>query len=121
MLVCAVLESAPLVEHALRNTLVADALSLQFRLPPSNMAPPAAKATPAIANGAPTVDTLVVTSVWAVHILRTLCQVARIPLGQEIAGFATVVINGEVSLGFFSNHWLAGRQPTTRNNFFVDL
>ena len=31
----AVLASPALVEHALRNTLVADALSLQFRLPPS--------------------------------------------------------------------------------------
>lgn len=69
------LESAPLVEHALRNTLVADALSLQFRVPPANVALPAAKTSASIAGSCPHVETLVVTSVWAVHVLRTLCQV----------------------------------------------
>lgn len=69
------------MEHALRNTLVADALSLQFRLPPANMPPPTVKSSPTIANGAPTVDALVVTSVWAVHILRMLCQVEAMSCG----------------------------------------
>ena len=39
----AVLAIPALVEHALRNTLVADALSLQFRLPPTGASQPTAK------------------------------------------------------------------------------
>ncbi|CAL8464121.1 g3656 [Coccomyxa elongata] len=61
-----------LVEYALRQTLVADALSLQFRLPPQGIPAPTARKSAAIANGADVVDALVVTSVWAVHLLRTL-------------------------------------------------
>ena len=64
-----------LVEYALRQTLVADAVSLQFRLPPPGVPPPVARRSPAIAHNAPVVDTLVITSVWAVHLLRTLSQV----------------------------------------------
>jgi len=72
----AVLESDSLVEYALRQTLVADAVSLQFRLPPPGVPAPTPRKSNAIAHGAPVVDTLVITSVWAVHLLRTLSQVA---------------------------------------------
>lgn len=63
------------MEYALRQTLVADAVSLQFRLPPPGVPAPAPRRSAAIAGGAPVVDTLVITSVWAVHLLRSLSQV----------------------------------------------
>ncbi len=63
------------MEHALRQTLVADALSLQFKLPPPGEPAPAARSSAAVAGGSPVVDAVAVTSVWAVHLLRTLCQV----------------------------------------------
>lgn len=71
----AVLGEDSLVEYALRQTLVADAVSLQFRLPPPGVPPPVSRRSPAIAHNTPVVDTLVITSVWAVHLLRTLSQV----------------------------------------------
>ena len=81
------LSNASLVEHALRNTLVADALSLQFRLPPPNAPPPTARSSVSLAGGAPCVSTLLVTSVWAVHLLRLLalvrCHVFK--LGRIVA------------------------------------
>ena len=77
----AVLGEDSLVEYALRQTLVADAVSLQFRLPPPGVPPPVARRSPAIAHNAPVVDTLVITSVWAVHLLRTLSQVTGQSLG----------------------------------------
>jgi hypothetical protein len=70
-----VLASDNLVEYALRQTLVADSMSLQFRLPPPGVAAPLARRSDSIAGGSSVVDALVVTSVWAVHILRSLCQV----------------------------------------------
>ena len=71
----AVLGADALVQYALRQTLVADAVSLQFRLPPPGVPAPAARRSSAVVGGAPVVDALVVTSVWAVHLLRTLCLV----------------------------------------------
>lgn len=73
----AVLGEDSLVEYALRQTLVADAVSLQFRLPPPGVPPPVSRRSPAIAHNTPVVDTLVITSVWAVHLLRTLSQVTQ--------------------------------------------
>jgi hypothetical protein len=67
---------APLVlEHALRHTLVADSLSLQFRLPPVGVPLPGPRVSPEVLGGTPAVDCLVMTSVWAVHGLRLLAQV----------------------------------------------
>ncbi len=65
------------MEYALRQTLVADAVSLQFRLPPPGVPAPVPRRSSAIAGGTPVVDTLVITSVWAVHLLRSLSQVRR--------------------------------------------
>ena len=87
----AVLGEDSLVEYALRQTLVADAVSLQFRLPPPGVPPPVSRRSPAIAHNTPVVDTLVITSVWAVHLLRTLSQVIALCYGRcvspEIARF----------------------------------
>ncbi|KAK9844911.1 hypothetical protein WJX74_008601 [Apatococcus lobatus] len=69
-----VLSNPGLVEHALRQTLVADALSLQFRLPPPSLPPPAARSLAHVAGRTPVVDALVLTSVWAVQVLRILSQ-----------------------------------------------
>ena len=71
----AVLREQAIVQHALRQTLVADALTLQLKLPPAGIPAPVARSSPTVAGGAPVVDVLAVTSVWAVHILRSLSQV----------------------------------------------
>ncbi len=73
-----VLGNPVLVEHALRQSLVADAQTLQFKLPPPGVSAPPARKSVTVAGGADVVDALVVTSVWAVHLLRTLCQVRLI-------------------------------------------
>ncbi|KAG2446125.1 hypothetical protein HXX76_000723 [Chlamydomonas incerta] len=72
-----VLEHPALVEHALRMTLVTDAVSLQFRLPPPGLSLPTPRSSKAVAGGTPVVDTVVVTSVWAVEVLRSLCKEPR--------------------------------------------
>ena len=69
------LREQAIVQHALRQTLVADALTLQLKLPPAGVPAPVARSSPTVAGGAPVVDVLAVTSVWAVHILRSLSQV----------------------------------------------
>ncbi len=71
----AVLREQAIVQHALRQTLVADALTLQLKLPPAGVPAPVSRSSPTVAGGAPVVDVLAVTSVWAVHILRSLSQV----------------------------------------------
>ncbi len=81
---CSVLAEEALVEHALRQTLVADALALQMRLPPPGAPAPAARASAAVAAGAPVVDALALTSVWAVHLLRTLCQARSRPFDVRL-------------------------------------
>jgi hypothetical protein len=54
---------------------VADALSLQFRLPPPGVPPPLPRASPEVLGGCPAVVALLLTSVWAVAALRQLAQV----------------------------------------------
>jgi len=75
--VYAVLKNSALVEHALRQTLAADALSLQFKLPPPSLPVPIAQSSDDIAGGTLVVDALAVTSVWAVQLLRMLCSVRQ--------------------------------------------
>jgi len=74
-LVPAVLAEQALVEHALRHTLVADALALQIKLPPEGVPAPVARASAAVAGGAPVVETLASSSLWAVSLLKALSQV----------------------------------------------
>lgn len=69
-----VAEHDALLEYAIRHTLVADSLSLQFRLPPPNVKLPQAHSDPRLAFSASLVDTLAVTSLWAVHVLRQLSK-----------------------------------------------
>jgi hypothetical protein len=71
-----VLRELAIVQHAVRQTLVADALTLQLKLPPAGVPAPVARSSPTVAGGAPVIDVLAVTSVWAVHILRSLSQVS---------------------------------------------
>ena len=54
---------------------VADALSLQFRLPPPGVPPPLPRSSQEVLGGCPVVDALLLTSVWAVAALRQLAQV----------------------------------------------
>lgn len=76
--VSAVLQTPALVEHALRQTLAADALSLQLKLPPPGVPPSPAQTSPDLACGTAVVDVLAVTSVWVVKVLRMLCAVRHI-------------------------------------------
>lgn len=89
-----VLSNQQLVEHALRQTLVADALSLQFRLPPPGVPLPLPRASQDVLGGCPCVDTLLLTSVWAVGVLRQLAQSAAyrglVSLGIGSVGGAPV-------------------------------
>lgn len=71
----AVLREQAIVQHALRKTLVVDALTLQMKLPPPGVPAPVARASPTVAGGTPVVEVTAVTSVWVVHILRHLAQV----------------------------------------------
>lgn len=71
----AVLQKPALVEHALRQTLAADALSLQLKLPPAGVPLPMAQTSPDLAGGTAVVDIVAVTSVWVVQVLRALCMV----------------------------------------------
>ncbi|KXZ56481.1 hypothetical protein GPECTOR_1g430 [Gonium pectorale] len=73
----AVLERQALVQHALRMSLVADSVSLQFRLPPPGLSLPPPRSSPAVAGGLAVVDAVAATSVWAVELLRSLCKDPR--------------------------------------------
>ncbi|GAX77467.1 hypothetical protein CEUSTIGMA_g4911.t1 [Chlamydomonas eustigma] len=84
-----VIKEQQLVQHALRMTLVSDSQSLQFRLPPPGMPIPAPRTSVAIAGSTPVVDALVLTSVWAVQVLRGLCQDAE-SFGLISMGIAAV-------------------------------
>lgn len=71
--------------------MVADAHSLQFKLPPPGVPLPASRINPAVAAGAPLVEALTVTSVWCVQLLKTLCQVrgarpGRVDIGAVRGG-----------------------------------
>ena len=81
-----VANAPPVLEHALRHTLVADSLSLQFRLPPVGVPLPAPRLAPEVLGGTPAVDCLVMTSVWAVHALRLLAQVGGRGSGEGGGG-----------------------------------
>lgn len=88
--VSGVLQLRPLVEHALRQTLVSDSLSLQFRLsPPGILLPPVPQVLPDVACSAPVIEAMVLTSLWAVHVLRLLAQDASFK-GLMALGVAAV-------------------------------
>jgi hypothetical protein len=63
------------VEHALRQTLAADSHTLQIKLPPPGVKLPAARCSEHVAGGAPVVELLGITSIWAVQLLKIMCQV----------------------------------------------
>lgn len=67
-----VLAAAGVAEHGLRQTVAADAQALQFKLPPGDAPLPPLRAVPGVAGGAPVVEALAVTSVWAVQLLKQM-------------------------------------------------
>lgn len=73
-----VVETEELVQLALRYTLTIDALSLQLKLPPNGFPLPQPKSVSHVASGVQTVDITAVTSIWAVNLLRGLCQVGML-------------------------------------------
>ncbi|KAJ9508288.1 hypothetical protein QJQ45_011794 [Haematococcus lacustris] len=91
-----VLQNHALVEHALRMTLVADSLSLQFRLPPPSVPTPTARSSPVVAGDAPVVDAMVLTSVWAVQVLRS---VSLSPAYKSLISLGVAAVGGTATAG----------------------
>ncbi|KAL6767970.1 CGL156 [Auxenochlorella protothecoides x Auxenochlorella symbiontica] len=88
-----VLEDGALLAHALRAALVADAHSLQLKLPPAGAPPPPTRASPTVAAGTPVVEALAVASVWMVALLKGLCQDKQYR-GLMSVGVAAVSVTG---------------------------
>ena len=57
------------------QTLVADAVTLQMRLPPPGVQLPATRTSRDVAGGAPMVEACAATSAWVVQVLKALSQV----------------------------------------------
>lgn len=57
--------------------MTADAQTLQLKLPPPGVPPPPTHTSAGVASGAPVVEGLAVTSVWAVQLLKLLAQVGE--------------------------------------------
>ncbi|EFJ44779.1 hypothetical protein VOLCADRAFT_121257 [Volvox carteri f. nagariensis] len=93
-----VLQHEALVEHALRMTLVTDSVGLQFRLPPPGLSLPAPRSSRLVAGGLPVMDTVAVTSVWAVEVLRSLCKDPRY---RTLAALGVAAV-GNVADGVFT-------------------
>lgn len=112
-----------LVEYALRQTLVADALSLQFKLPPAGVPWPGAHANPDVAFGAPLVHTLVVTSVWVIQVLRCLCQVrTHTVVSIVIAAMHCLGVHQFGNLGCYTTTlWLSPQSETCMQFMQVQL
>lgn len=85
-----------LVQHALRQTLAADANALQVRLPPEDESdPPKQRIDSNFAGGAPFIEVIVTTSVWCVQMLTALAADkeyrALVGIGVAAVGQAPVV------------------------------
>ena len=55
--------------------MTADALTLQLKLPPPGVPLPPTHISEAVAEGAPVVENLAVTSLWCMHVLKLLAMV----------------------------------------------
>ena len=90
------------VEHALRQAMTADAHTLQFKLPPPGVPLPPTHTSDVLAEGAPVVECLAVTSLWCMHVLKLLAQVGGGGWGQwAVPGAAVQCCNTLHRLGGF--------------------
>ncbi len=71
------LSSRSLVQYALRTTVTADAQAFQLKLPPPGATLPCIKSHPAVAGGAHCIETMALTSTWAIQVLKNMCRNAR--------------------------------------------
>ena len=69
-----VLTNDDLVEHGLRQAMIADVHSLQFKIPPPGQEIPDHHSSEVIASGAPMIEVLVVTSSWIVYVMKRICE-----------------------------------------------
>ena len=83
-----------LLEYALKQALVADAHSIQLKLPPPGAPMPPYHSTRLVAAGAPVVEVLASTSTWVVYMLKRLCEM---PLSRVLViagvGAASTTVN----------------------------
>jgi hypothetical protein len=66
-----------LVQHALRQTITADAQALQLKLPPPGAMLPEIKTHPAVAGGAYCIEIMALTSTWAVQLIKKMSRNAQ--------------------------------------------
>ena len=96
-----ILENTQLTQHALRQTLVADAGTLQFKLPPEGEAPPKHRTIAGTAGGAPTVETLVAISTWCIHLLKHLARDCNY---RPLAAMGIAAVGDTPVAGFTQDH-----------------
>jgi ARID/BRIGHT DNA binding domain len=68
------LKNHSLVQHALRQTVTADAQALQLKLPPPGAPLPSIKKSAAVAGGAYCTEIMAVTSTWAIQVINLMCR-----------------------------------------------
>ncbi|WPT16549.1 AT-rich interactive domain-containing protein 4 [Picochlorum sp. SENEW3] len=63
-----------ILEYALRDTLTAEAHSIQLKLPPLGAPLPPYHSSQTVASGAPVVEVLASTSSWVVYLMKRICE-----------------------------------------------
>lgn len=69
-----IVQQPRILEHVVRQTLAADAQALQMKLPPPGTPLPPVRNLDTVGGNAPLIEGLLVTSVWVVSLLRSMCQ-----------------------------------------------
>jgi hypothetical protein len=70
-----IMKDGKLVEYALRQSLVADAHSIQMKLPPPGAPMPPYHSVALVASGAPVIEIMVSASTWVLYLLKRLCEI----------------------------------------------
>ena len=63
-----------ILEYGLRQTLIADAHSIQLKLPPLGAPMPPYHSSQTVASGAPVIEVLASTSSWVVYLMKRICE-----------------------------------------------
>jgi hypothetical protein len=92
-----VMESMGLLEAAVQATLTCDAISLRFQMPPYGSASPECRSDPTVAGGIPCTPVQVVTSVWVVHVMRSI---AADPKNRLLSLLGIAAVSSQPVLGF---------------------
>lgn len=93
-----VMKNNKLVEYALKQALIADAHSIQLKLPPPGAPMPPYHSLSLVASGAPVIEVMVSASSWIVYVLKRLCE---IPFSRSLViagiGATSTTINSAFS------------------------